>query len=176
MNLSDKIKATVRDVPDFPKPGILFKDIVPLFSDPELCQEMVAGFAEQFKQMKIEGIACIESRGFFLGMMIAQKLQVPFIPLRKKGKLPYETVSVKYDLEYGSETLEMHVDSVKPGQHILIHDDLLATGGTALAASQLIQNAGGKIAAFAFIIELGFLKGKEKLLAVNENVIALAEY
>ena len=94
MHLSEKIKAIVRDVPDFPKPGIIFKDIVPLFSNHDLCKEMVTELAEQFKQIKIEGIACIESRGFFLGMMIAQKLQVPFIPLRKKGKLPYKTVSV----------------------------------------------------------------------------------
>jgi len=176
MSISEKIRDQIRDIQDFPKPGILFKDIMPIFSDPELCKEIVQEFVSQLSQTKIDAIACIESRGFFFGMLLAQELKVPFIPIRKKGKLPYKTVSVDYELEYGSETMEMQIDAVKLGQNILIHDDILATGGTALAASKLIEKAQGKIVGFAFIIGLRFLNGEDKLRDVTSNIISLVEY
>ena len=174
--LSDKVKSAIRDVPDFPKRGILFKDITPIFAQPELCTEIMEGFVTSLKQVKIDAVACIESRGFFFGMMLAQNLHVPFIPIRKKGKLPYKTLSLDYELEYGRETMEMHTDAIKPAQNILIHDDVLATGGTALAASQLIMKAGGNVAGYAFLLSLGFLEGEKKLQFISQNIVTLAEY
>ncbi len=176
MLLSDKIKASIRDVHDFPKRGILFKDIMPIFSDPELCNEIVQGFLKDLAPLKADAIACVESRGFFFGMLLAQELKIPFIPIRKKGKLPYTTLSVDYELEYGTETMEMHSDAIKPGQNVIIHDDVLATGGTALAASKLIMKAGGNVASFAFLLSLGFLDGADKLQIVTPNIFSLVEY
>ncbi|MBC7388669.1 MAG: adenine phosphoribosyltransferase [Opitutaceae bacterium] len=174
--LSEKIKENIRDIQDFPKRGILFKDITPIFELPDLCTEILEGFIEALSNSKIDAVACIESRGFFFGMLLAQKLRVPFIPIRKKGKLPYKTLSLDYELEYGTETMEMHVDAIKPGQNVLIHDDVLATGGTALAASQLIMKAGGNIAGYAFLLSVGFLEGDKKLQFISQNIITLAEY
>ena len=175
-NLSDKIKQNIRDVEDFPKRGILFKDIMPIFAKPELCNEILDGFMDAIGLVKIDAVACIESRGFFFGMLLAQKLQVPFVPIRKKGKLPYQTLSMDYELEYGTETMEIHVDAIKPGQNVLIHDDVLATGGTALAASQLIMKAGGNVAGYAFLLGLAFLGGAEKLHLLSPKIVTLAEY
>ena len=174
--LSNKIKENIRDVEDFPKRGILFKDITPIFEQPDLCTEITEGFIASFGSLKVDAIACIESRGFFFGMLLAQKLRVPFIPIRKKGKLPYKTIAVTYELEYGTETMEMHIDAIKPGQNVLIHDDVLATGGTALAASQLIMKAGGNIAGYAFLLSVGFLEGDKKLQLISPNILTLAEY
>lgn len=176
MLLSDKIKSNIRDVQDFPKRGILFKDIMPIFGNPALCNEILEGFVTKIGTVKVDAVACIESRGFFFGMLLAQRLNVPFVPIRKKGKLPYTTLSVNYELEYGTETMEMHIDAIKSGQNVLIHDDVLATGGTALAASKLIMRAGGNVAGFAFLLSLSFLDGAEKLQIVSPNITCLAEY
>jgi adenine phosphoribosyltransferase len=176
MGLEQQIKETIRDVQDFPKRGILFKDITPIFSYPELCTEIVKGFTSRLHHVQPDAIACIESRGFFFGMLLAQEFKIPFIPIRKKGKLPYKTLSFDYELEYGMETMEMHVDAVQKGQNILIHDDVLATGGTALAASHLITSAGGNVAGFAFLLSLGFLDGAKKLQPITPHIVSLAEY
>jgi len=130
--MQDRIDKAVRNVPDFPKPGIIFKDITTILQDPELSKDIVKEFAERMKGMEIDAIAGVESRGFLFGMALAMELNVPFITVRKKGKLPYHTVSYAYDLEYGQAEIEMHVDAVKPGWKVMIHDDLLATGGTAM--------------------------------------------
>lgn len=137
--IETKIKQIVRDVNDFPKPGIIFKDITPILKDSVLCGEITAALAEQLVGIQIDAVAGIESRGFLFGMMLANLLGVPFVPMRKAGKLPYKTVQHSYDLEYGSATLELHEDAFLPGQQVLIHDDLLATGGTVVAASHLIH-------------------------------------
>lgn len=176
MDLHSRIKAAIRDIPDFPKPGILFKDITPVLSDAALCRDIVDGIYMQLGTEKIDGVVGIESRGFLFGMMLAQKFNVPFHPVRKKGKLPFKTYSYEYTLEYGSAVMEMHIDSIAKGSSILIHDDLLATGGTAAAAAELVKMQGGKIAAFSFLIALDFLGGKEKLSGYTRNVLSLINY
>jgi adenine phosphoribosyltransferase len=176
LTLEEKIKAAIRDVPDFPKPGILFKDITPILQDPQLCREIIDGFIRSFEGKKIDVICGIESRGFIFGMMMANKLDVPFVLVRKVGKLPYKTIKYSYDLEYGSATVEMHVDSIKKGSNVLIHDDLLATGGTAGAAAELVQMQGGNVAGFAFLVELGFLGGAGKLKKYSEKIVSLVSY
>ncbi|WP_183579222.1 adenine phosphoribosyltransferase [Mucilaginibacter sp. X5P1] len=174
--IADQIKAAIRDIPDFPKPGIIFKDITPILKDPALCQGIVDAFAEKLTGTKIDVIAGIESRGFLFGLMLAIKLGVPFVPVRKAGKLPYAIKQKVYELEYGTATIEMHTDAIEPGQHVLIHDDLLATGGTVTAASELITDLGGIICGFSFVIGLGFLNGKEKIKGLSDNIVVLAEY
>src|SRR3954465_5378074 len=141
--IAEQIKAAIRDIHDFPKPGIVFKDITPILKDPILCDHISTAFLEKFKDAKIDCIAGIESRGFLFGLTLATKLGVPFIPVRKAGKLPHTVKQKAYKLEYGTAVIEMHTDAFEPGQHILIHDDLLATGGTVTAASDLIQEMGG---------------------------------
>lgn len=155
MSLQERIDQTIRNVPDFPKPGIQFKDISPILENPKLSEEIVEEFANYWKG-KIDAIAGVESRGFLFGFPLAMKLGIPFILIRKKGKLPYKTISHKYDLEYGSAEIEMHIDSVKPGMRVLVHDDLLATGGTAGAAAELIRMENGEISGFSFLVELEF--------------------
>jgi len=174
--LTEKIKSVIRDIPDFPKPGIVFKDITPILTDPQLVREIIEGFSDELKDISIDGIACIESRGFWFGTILAHHLMLPIIPIRKKGKLPYKTVSVSYELEYGSETLEAHEDSIIEGHNILIHDDVLATGGTAEATARLIQESGGKVAGFSFLVDLTFLKGREKLVGTSDKIVSLVEY
>ena len=176
MNLEQKLKAIIRDVPDFPKPGILFKDITPLMADPQLCQQMVNQIMIDFKGKKIDGIAGIESRGFLIGMPLAMALNVPFILVRKKGKLPYKTISHAYELEYGTAEVEMHVDSILPGQQILIHDDLLVTGGSASAAAELILKQNGLIAGFSFLVDLSFLNGQNRIKNYSENISTLVRF
>ena len=176
MSLEQKLIASIRDIPDFPKPGILFKDITPVLSDPELSSAVSQAFFDYWKTESIEGVVGIESRGFIYGMSLAQHLGVPFIPVRKVGKLPYETVNHSYDLEYGSAEIEIHIDAVKPNQNILIHDDLLATGGTAAAAAELITKIGGSVAGFSFLVELSFLGGKQKVSAFGKDIQALVEF
>lgn len=163
MSLEERIKATIRDVVDYPKPGILFKDITPVLSHPALVREIIQGFAEQFRQTPVDAVAAVEARGFIFGSVLAHELQVPFIPVRKAGKLPYRTVSRSYDLEYGSASIEMHEDALKPGWRVLIHDDLLATGGTAAAAGHLVRDFNAEIAGFSFLVNLSFLPGESTL-------------
>lgn len=174
--IETKIKRTVRDVNDFPKPGIIFKDITPILKDAVLCAEITAALAKQLEGVKIDVVAGIESRGFLFGMSLAVLLGVPFVPMRKAGKLPYKTIQHSYDLEYGSATLEIHEDAFVPGQQVLIHDDLLATGGTVVAASHLIHKLGAEVAGYSFIIALDFLNGRERLESFSTNHHALASY
>ncbi len=174
--IESKIKLTVRDVADFPKPGIIFKDITPILKDAGLCAEITKALAEQVAGVDIDVVAGIESRGFLFGMMLAQALQVPFVPIRKAGKLPFKTIQQSYSLEYGEAVLELHQDALLPGQKVLIHDDLLATGGTVVAASKLIQKMDAEVAAFSFIIGLDFLKGKERLHTYSPLTFTLASY
>ena len=175
MDLNNRIQETIRDVHDFPKPGIVFKDITPIMTDPQLSKDMIVAIADQLRG-QVDAVAGIESRGFLFGLPVALALGVPFILIRKKGKLPYKTISKEYELEYGSAVIEMHVDSVKKGMRVAIHDDLLATGGTAIAASELVQSAGGSVAAFSFIVELSFLNAREKLEAYSQNIYNLVRY
>ena len=174
--LSQKIQSLVRDIPDFPKDGIVFKDITPILADSALCLEIVHTFIKELKGLKIDTVVGVESRGFLFGFMLANALKVPFVPIRKKGKLPYEVVSHKFDLEYGSAEIEMHVDAIQKGCNVLVHDDLLATGGTAAASAELIKKLGGVVCGFAFVIELGFLNGKVVLNKYTDNFISLVKY
>ncbi|MFZ5552552.1 MAG: adenine phosphoribosyltransferase [Bacteroidota bacterium] len=176
MNLGERLKKTIRDIPDFPKPGILFKDITPILEDASLSADIVDFFADHFSKLGVDAVVGVESRGFLFGMPIAIKMGKPFITVRKKGKLPYKTINYKYDLEYGSAEVEMHVDSIKPGWKVVIHDDLLATGGTASAAAELVKMQHADVFAFAFLVELGFLNGKEKLNKYTNNIINLVSY
>lgn len=176
MTFTEKLNKSIREVPDFPKPGINFKDITPVFEDPALSAEVLEELTNQVKFMKPDAIVGIESRGFLFGFALAQKLNVPFILVRKAGKLPYKKHSFEYVLEYGSAVVEMHVDSIKPGWNVLIHDDLLATGGTAIAASELVKMQGGKVAGFAFLIELDFLNGRKNLTPLSEKIVSLVSY
>ena len=161
--ISNKLDKAIREVPDFPKPGINFKDITTILLDPELSTEIINTFIARLKGNKIDAIVGVESRGFLFGLMLANKMGIPFIPIRKVGKLPGETLKFKYNLEYGSAEVEVHKSDIKEGWNVVVHDDLLATGGTACAASELIQQLGAKVAGFAFVISLDFLKGNEKL-------------
>lgn len=175
MSIEAKIKAAVRDVPDFPKPGILFKDITPIFENQALCNDIVQGFINMMSE-KPDAIIGVESRGFLFGLLIANKLNIPFVLVRKAGKLPYKTISYEYDLEYGSAKIEMHIDSLKKDWNVMIHDDLLATGGTAEAAAHLVKMQGAKVSGFCFVVGLEFLNGKEKLNKHSNNITCLAQY
>lgn len=174
--LQERLRTVIRDVPDFPKPGILFKDITPILLDVDLCKDIVDGMYDAFADQKIDGIVGVESRGFLFGLMLAQKFRVPFIPIRKKGKLPYKTVSYEYQLEYGSATMEVHADAISAGSNLLVHDDLLATGGTAAAAAELIRGQGGSVAGFCFLVSLGFLNGQQVLNQYSQKTISLINY
>jgi len=170
MSITTRLNDVIRDIPDFPKPGIIFKDITPIFQDAELCKDLIAELINPFIG-KVDAVAGIESRGFLLGTGMAQALSVPFIPIRKKGKLPYHTHSVSYNLEYGTAEIEVHTDATKKGARVLIHDDLLATGGTALAAKTLIEKLGSTVVGYSFIINLSFLNGANKLSAPVDSII-----
>lgn len=175
-NLELLIKQTIRDVPDFPKPGIIFKDITPLLSDVALSKRITESLSDYWKTDSIDVIVGIESRGFIWGHSLAQHIGVPFVPIRKKGKLPAESHSFSYDLEYGSAAMEIHKDAIKPGQNVLIHDDLLATGGTAIGAAELIKLSEAKVAGFSFIVELSFLSGRDKLGRYSNMTHVLSTY
>ncbi len=153
----------IRDVADFPKPGITFKDITPLLANPRALGMAIDLMAEQVAGLEIDVIAAAEARGFLFAAPLALKMDIGMVPIRKPGKLPYKKHSYSYDLEYGSDTLEMHVDGVNPGQNVLVVDDLLATGGTVEACCKMIEDCGAHVAGCLFLIELGFLAGKEKL-------------
>lgn len=174
--IESKIKSAVRDVIDFPKPGIVFKDITPILKDPLLCLEITRALADKVQGMDIDVIAGIESRGFLFGPRLAELLNLPFIPIRKAGKLPYKTVKQTYDLEYGSATIEVHEDAMVRGQKVLIHDDLLATGGTVVAASKLVRQLGAEVAGYSFIIGLDFLNGDVRLTPYSDKIFSLATY
>lgn len=153
----------IRIVNDFPKEGIVFKDITPLLLNPEGRKECLSLLLSSLKDKKIDKVIGVESRGFFFGMLLAEVLQVGFIPVRKPKKLPFTTISASYDLEYGTDALEIHVDAIKPGDKVLIHDDVLATGGTAKAVCELVEQLGGEIVQLNFLMEIPFLKGREKI-------------
>jgi adenine phosphoribosyltransferase len=174
--IEDKLKKVIRDVPDFPKAGIIFKDITPILLDAKLTKEVVSELAKTTQSLNLNAIVGIESRGFWFGIMLANELGIPFIPIRKKGKLPYKTLSYKYDLEYGSAEVEVHEDAIQKNWNVLVHDDLLATGGTAKAASELILMQGGNVAGFSFVVELDFLNGRNELLKYSKNIISLANF
>ena len=159
----EHLKALIRDVPDFPMPGILFRDVTPLLRDPAGLREVVDALAARYPGQEIDVVAGIESRGFLFGAPLALALGVGFVPIRKLGKLPADRITREYALEYGTNVLEMHRDVVQPGERVLLIDDLLATGGTARAASELIEELGGRVAEVAFLIELAFLNGRAAL-------------
>jgi len=158
-----EIRDGIRDIPDFPKPGIIFKDITPILKDPKLFKKVIDIFAKRYRDSGVTTIAAIESRGFIFGSALALKLGVAFIPIRKKGKLPYKTISATYGLEYGTDTIEMHEDALNAEDKVLILDDLAATGGTSKAAAELVEKLGAKVIGVAFVIELAFLNPRKKL-------------
>lgn len=159
----ERLKAKIRDIPDFPKPGIVFKDITPLVRDPATLRLAVHQLLHPFLGQDITAVAGMEARGFIFGSLVASELGVGFVPLRKPGKLPHDVHSVSYDLEYGSASLEVHRDALQAGDKVLLIDDLLATGGTALASCELVEKFGAQVAGCAFVVELDFLAGRDKL-------------
>ena len=161
--MHENLKAAVRNVPNFPVKDILFKDITPILRDGKLFREAVDAIADRHKGRKVDAVVGIDARGFIFAGAVAYKLSVGMIPVRKKGKLPWKTVATSYTLEYGSETSEMHIDAIQKGDNVIIVDDLLATGGTAMAAATLVKQLGGNIAEIDFLIELLFLKGRDRL-------------
>ncbi|HEY4611912.1 MAG TPA: adenine phosphoribosyltransferase [Bacteroidota bacterium] len=169
-----ELAKAIRNVPDFPKKGIVFRDITTLLQDPDAFRRALNIFYERYKDDKIGKIACIESRGFIFGAALASKLEVGFVPIRKKGKLPADKLKEEYALEYGKDSIEIHTDAVRKGERVLLHDDLLATGGTASAACSLVKRLGGEVASVSFLIELSFLKGREKLKGYD--VFSIIQY
>ena len=161
------IRSRIRHIPDFPKPGIDFLDITPLLLEKDAFRYIIDRMADEVRDMDFDVIACSEARGFIFGASIAYALNKGFVPIRKKDKLPGEKISVRYELEYGYDILEMHADAIKPGQKVVIADDILATGGTLAANVKLIEKLGGEVVKILFLIELGFLKGREKLEGYN---------
>jgi adenine phosphoribosyltransferase len=159
----DRVRSLIRDVPDFPQPGILFKDITPVLADPAAFQDVNDALVERIRGRGFQRVVAIESRGFIFGAALADRRKLGFSPVRKLGKLPYETDRIEYALEYGKGVLEAHVDAVKPGEKVVIIDDLLATGGTAWGAAQLVQRQQGTVGAFLFVVELTFLEGRKRL-------------
>lgn len=172
--MSIHLKKHIRSIQDFPKKGILFRDITTLLKNPDSFQLAFEELYEQTKDLMIDKVVGIESRGFIFGAMLAQRLNVGFVPVRKPGKLPAETEKEFYDLEYGKDSIEIHKDAIRPGEKVLIHDDLLATGGTAKAAINLVEKLGGEVVQVLFLVELSFLNGREKLKGYN--VKALVDY
>ena len=159
----EELKKKIREVPDFPSPGILFYDLTTLLKDSESLRTVIDLMTHEYRDREIDQVVAIESRGFIFGPALAYNLQTGFVPVRKKGRLPAQTISASYDLEYGQDVLEMHTDAIQKGERVLIVDDLIATGGTAAATTQLVHQLGGEIIGLAFIVELEFLKGREKL-------------
>ncbi|HET9869672.1 MAG TPA: adenine phosphoribosyltransferase [bacterium] len=168
------LKRFIRDVPDFPKPGILFKDITPLLRAPEAFAEVIRLFADRYRTSGLDAVVAVESRGFILGGALARELKVGFVPVRKPGKLPWKAIQESYALEYGTDKLEIHEDALAGGGKALILDDVLATGGTAAATAELVRKAGGSVHEAAFLIDLTFLKGREKLK--NTPVYSIIQY
>lgn len=169
-----RLRNKIRDIPDFPKPGIIFKDITPLLSDVKSFQKVIDTFAKRYADKAIDDIVAIESRGFIFGSALAYRIDAGFVPVRKRGKLPYKTESVEYALEYGTDVIEIHQDAIHPGSRVLVIDDLLATGGTAKATCNLVEKTGGTVVECGFVIELAFLNGREKLK--GHEVFSLIQY
>jgi adenine phosphoribosyltransferase len=165
------LRSRIRDIPDFPSPGILFKDITPLLLDPEAIDAAVTRLAEWSRPRDVDFVVAAEARGFILGAALARELQAGFVPARKPGKLPHDTVSAEYILEYGVDALEVHADAIAHGARVLIHDDLLATGGTARALADLVERIGGVVVGCAFLVELGFLNGRAKLAGFDVHAL-----
>lgn len=161
--IQERVRDAVTDVPDFPKPGIIFKDITPVIADPTLFRDVTRYWAERFSALGVTHIAAVESRGFLFGAPLALEMNIPLVVVRKPGKLPRKTVSVSYDLEYGQDTLHIHEGVIGAGDRVLVMDDVLATGGTAAATGDLVEKCGATVAGFAFLIELDFLHGRQKL-------------
>lgn len=159
----EELKKFIRDIPDFPKQGIIFKDITPLIKDPVAFKFVVDTISEHYNLKNIQKVVSMEARGFIFGSTVAYKLGCGFVPVRKKGKLPYETVSIEYQLEYGTDILEIHKDAIEPNDNVLIVDDVLATGGTAKAVASLVERCGGKVVGMSFLVELSFLNPRQKL-------------
>jgi len=170
----DHVRNAIRDVPDFPKPGIMFKDITPVLNDPRLFRDVIEMFVERIKGIKANKIAVVESRGFLFGAPVAHALGIGLVPIRKKGKLPYRTIEESYALEYGTATLEVHEDAFNKGDRVIIIDDLLATGGTAEASARLVEKLGATVIEFDFLVELAFLDGRKRLS--NYEVFAPVVY
>lgn len=170
------LKDLIRTIPDYPKPGIMFRDVTTLFADPAGFKATIAQLTEKYRMQPIDAVAGIEARGFILGGAVADRLGCGFIPIRKKGKLPWKTIGEDYTLEYGVDTIEIHEDAVKPGERILIVDDLIATGGTAEAAIKLVTRAGGSVVGAAFVIDLPDLNGVKKIDALGVESFALMEF
>ena len=168
------LRAFIRDIPDFPQPGIVFRDITPLLLDPRALDDAVVGLARLAEPLGVDFVVAAEARGFILGGALARELNAGFVPARRPGKLPHETVSAEYALEYGINALEVHADALAGGTRVLVHDDLLATAGTAGALCELVERLGGEVAACAFVIELSFLKGRERLSP--RPVLSLIDY
>ncbi len=176
MTIQEQLKSVIRDVPDFPKPGILFKDISTIMLNPQVSNAVLDYLVAQYQDAHLDAIAGIESRGFLFGYPLAMRLGIPFVLIRKEGKLPYDKIKHAYELEYGSAIIEMHTDAVKEGQRVLIHDDLLATGGSAAAAATLIEKSGAVVAGFDFLVALSFLKGEQKLAPFSEQIASIVNY
>ena len=168
------LRQLIRSVPDFPKPGIIFRDITPLLADPAGLARAVSQLAKPYRDRNVDLVAAIESRGFIFGAAVACQLHAGFVPIRKPGKLPAATTKASYQLEYGSDAIEIHTDAISAGQRVLLVDDLLATGGTMAAACQLVEGLGGEIVGIAFVIELAFLHGREKL--AGHEILSLITY
>jgi adenine phosphoribosyltransferase len=169
-----ELKDYIRDIPNFPKEGIIFKDITPLWKDKDAFAQSIDTIVDRYKRQQIDVVVGVEARGFIIGAPVAYKLGVGFVPMRKPGKLPYKTTSVSYELEYGTDTVEMHEDGISTGERVLIVDDLLATGGTARAMCKLVEKAGGKVVELAFIVELTFLHGRDRLK--DYTIFSLIQY
>ena len=161
--VSARIRDLVRDIPDFPRPGVVFKDITPLLADAQGFADMIEGLAERFAGEEVDKVIGIEARGFIIAAPVAYRLNAGFVPVRKKGKLPFDVYSDTYDLEYGADTLEVHTDSLQPGQRVLLIDDVLATGGTAAATRRLVDKLGAQTVGFGCVLELEFLKGRARV-------------
>lgn len=174
--IENKIKSVIQSIPDFPKAGIDYKDIMPIFEDANLCTEITLAFCDQLKKNNPEVIVGIESRGFLFGMLIANKLGIPFVPIRKKGKLPGKTFAVSYDLEYGSAAIEVQASASLANKRVVIHDDLLATGGTVDAVGKLMHQMNAEVVAFAFLINLNLIDYQAKLKPYSDNFITLVNY
>jgi len=176
MSIEDLLKQHVHEIEDFPKAGVSFKDITPILHNPELSKLVVRALAEYAKPLNVDAIVGIDSRGFLFGPSLARFLDLPFVLVRKQGKLPGDTIAHSYDLEYGSAALEIHRNALQPGQKVLIHDDLLATGGTAKASAELVQQLGAQVSAFAFVINLAFLNGAALLEPYGASCHSLLSY
>ncbi|HTF82544.1 MAG TPA: adenine phosphoribosyltransferase [Cytophagales bacterium] len=175
-SLDSRIKNTIRDVKDYPKPGIIFKDLTPILKDTQLCKDIIGEFVSQLSHMKPDALCCLDARGFWFGLSISLELGIPMVPVRKKGKLPYETICQQYELEYGTSEIEIHTDAFEKGMRVVIHDDLLATGGTASAAAELVRKSGAEVVGYAFMVELCFLMGAERVKHHSDRVLSLCRY